>query len=573
MLNIGIVGFGARGLSIFERLVSKVLSRNISKQIHVYIFEPYSLGSGCHNPKQSRRMLANTVAAQMTIFADETICPNEFFIKGPNFYEYLISQGYSAEKNGYYARAMLGEYLEYSFSFIKTFIPKNMTLQHIQEFARSLTKEHDYFILKTNQHSIKLHAVFVTTGHTESNNNSNEFAAYPLTQSISNLSHKDIVAINGLGLSAIDIITLLTSGYGGYFEKRNDELVYHKSGKEPKILAFSRSNLPLMARAITQKETREQYQPVFFTQKLLTSLKQQKQQLDFQTDILPLIIKEMEYVYSYTYLARKSLKESFIFRNKYLLTDNVQQLLNQHIPKEKQFSFSMLIEPIKNITSAQDFKEKMIAYLQNDIQEVSLGNLTSPIKAACDVLRDTRDILRLCIDFGGLSENSYRLFIKSFIPLNNRLCVGPPLIKIQELLALIKADIVEILYNVTFKHIRDRKFELTDSFSNHYIVNRLINARIDNLRLQENEFLSSLLQNNLGSYFANGSIQCECLKINNNFQSINQDNTVIENLFILGLPTEGIKFYTFILPRPFIASTFLNDSNITIQSCLKGLGL
>ncbi len=233
----------------------------------------------------------------------------------------------------------------------------------------------------------------------------------------------------------------------------------------------------------------------------------------------------------------------------------------------------MLIEPIKNITSAQDFKEKMIAYLQNDIQEVSLGNLTSPIKAACDVLRDTRDILRLCIDFGGLSENSYRLFIKSFIPLNNRLCVGPPLIKIQELLALIKADIVEILYNVTFKHIRDRKFELTDSFSNHYIVNRLINARIDNLRLQENEFLSSLLQNNLGSYFANGSIQCECLKINNNFQSINQDNTVIENLFILGLPTEGIKFYTFILPRPFIASTFLNDSNITIQSCLKGLGL
>ncbi|HFF9602466.1 TPA: FAD/NAD(P)-binding protein [Campylobacter coli] len=100
MLRVGIIGFGPRGLSILERLVSKKLGQIINDKLEIYIFDPNSLGSGCHSPKQSSRLLVNTVASQMTIFADETICPNEFFIKGPNFYEFLLSKGYKADKNG-----------------------------------------------------------------------------------------------------------------------------------------------------------------------------------------------------------------------------------------------------------------------------------------------------------------------------------------------------------------------------------------------------------------------------------------------------------------------------------------
>ncbi|WP_407918748.1 FAD/NAD(P)-binding protein [Helicobacter muridarum] len=36
-------------------------------KLEIYIFDPSSLGSGCHSPKQSSRLLANTVASQMTI--------------------------------------------------------------------------------------------------------------------------------------------------------------------------------------------------------------------------------------------------------------------------------------------------------------------------------------------------------------------------------------------------------------------------------------------------------------------------------------------------------------------------
>ena len=118
MLRVGIIGFGPRGLSILERLISKKLGQIINDKLEIYIFDPNSLGSGCHSPKQSSRLLVNTVASQMTIFADETICSNEFFIKGPNFYEFLLSRGYKADKNGYYSRVLLGKYLEHSFQCI-----------------------------------------------------------------------------------------------------------------------------------------------------------------------------------------------------------------------------------------------------------------------------------------------------------------------------------------------------------------------------------------------------------------------------------------------------------------------
>ncbi|STQ85673.1 hypothetical protein [Helicobacter muridarum] len=198
-----------------------------------------------------------------------------------------------------------------------------------------------------------------------------------------------------------------------------------------------------------------------------------------------------------------------------------------------------------------------------------MGNLTSPIKSACGVLRDVRDNLRLCVDFGGFDEESYKFFIHSFIPINNRLCVGPPLVKIEELLALIKANIVNVLYDVKTKHIKNMQFQLIDSFNNSYYVNRLIDARINENKINDNALLQSLITNNLATKFNYGNLELECLKIDENFCSINKDNKIIDKLFILGLPTEGIKFYTFILPRPHIVSTFLCDSNKAVDCLIK----
>ncbi|EOD4926290.1 FAD/NAD(P)-binding protein [Campylobacter jejuni] len=292
MLRVGIIGFGPRGLSILERLVSKKLGQIINDKLEIYIFDPNSLGSGCHSPKQSSRLLVNTVASQMTIFADETICPNEFFIKGPNFYEFLLSKGYKADKNGYYSRVLLGKYLEHSFQCILKLCSQDISIHIVKEYAQCIIQQEKYFIISGENTKIEVDSAFITTGHNQNQNNFPMYSAYPLEISTQNISANDAIGIKGLGLSAIDVITMLTSGNGGFFEKLNNELIYNPSGKEPKIFVFSRSNLPLMARAITQKETREQYQAIFFNSTTIKKLKKNLKNLILKSKSCHLLLKK-----------------------------------------------------------------------------------------------------------------------------------------------------------------------------------------------------------------------------------------------------------------------------------------
>lgn len=142
--------------------------------------------------------------------------------------------------------------MQYSFDFIKKPCPNDINIEIIKEKAIEIDKRDSRFIVKSKNFTKHLDSIFITTGYTQQEKTSKEYPAYPLNNAIQGITSKDIVAIKGLGLSAIDIITLLTSERGGRFEEKDDELIYIPSQKEPKILAFSRSNIPLMARAITQ---------------------------------------------------------------------------------------------------------------------------------------------------------------------------------------------------------------------------------------------------------------------------------------------------------------------------------
>lgn len=555
MLRVAIIGFGARGLGILERLVSKILHHRVNDEIIITIFDPISEGSGCHNPKQSPLLLANTVASQMSIFADDSVIKNEFFIRGFNFYEFLCYKSYHCSKNGYYSRSILGEYLEYAFGFIQKIAPKNICIRIIKEEALSIEKQNSLYLIKSSNHSFDAHGAFITTGHGLSH-------TLALEQKIEAITSKDTVIVEGLGLSAIDIFTLLSIGKGGSFKQNKmGDLTYLPSQKEPKILAFSRSNIPLMARAITQKESQEVHQSIHFTSQAIKKIRNQKNKLDFQKDILPLIILEMQYTYSYTYLAQKDLQQAFLFKNQWILNEHKQKVLDKYIPKTQQLNFRYLLNPINNVHNAKDFQRKLIDYLKHDIQEAQLGNLTSPLKTACDILRDTRDILRECIDFSALEAKSYYRFMKKFIPLNNRLCVGPPVRKIQELLALINSGVITVLYNPTV--FLKPKLHIKDAFNNTHTATHFLSAKA-NCSLQSSDFLNSLISNHLGQL----NPQSRCLEINKNLELIYNSN-ISCNLFALGLPTEGLKFYTFILPRPFISSTFLRDSNKAVDTFLN----
>ncbi|MFD2838188.1 hypothetical protein ACFS3C_21320 [Azotobacter vinelandii] len=82
--------------------------------------------------------------------------------------------------------------------------------------------------------------------------------------------------------------------------------------------------------------------------------------------------------------------------------------------------------------------------VDEDLLEAVKGNMNSAVKASTDVLRDTRDVLRSVIEFGGLLPESHKYFIEHFNPIINRVSFGPPLRRVKEVQALFEAGVLDL---------------------------------------------------------------------------------------------------------------------------------
>src|SRR5207244_10189138 len=95
-----------------------------------------------------------------------------------------------------------------------------------------------------------------------------------------------------------------TEARGGRFvDDGRGGLRYLASGAEPRIVAGSRSGLPILARGENQKPARYRYTPRFVTEARIAEARRQAyarggaSRLDFRRDLLPLIQLEVEHVY------------------------------------------------------------------------------------------------------------------------------------------------------------------------------------------------------------------------------------------------------------------------------------
>ncbi len=392
------------------------------------------------------------------------------------------------------------------------------------------------------------------------------------------------VAIQGMGLTTFDVLSALTEGRGGKFFRSDidNKLVYIPSGQEPIIIAFSRSGLPLSARARNQKGASGQYQAKFLTLETVKKLRRQGK-IDFEKQILPLLIHEMEYVYYEAYVrAKEGFIAASIFCNHYCHADKEEKisLINKNIPKKDQFSWHKLCNPIppEVLISQENFSDWLHCYCMEDLAEAGKGNADSPIKAASDVLRDLRDIIRQAVDFSGLTENSHRWLNTIFVPIMNRIAVGPPKKRIEEMLALINSGVLKIDFGPNAQCQLNKNMHSVIIQSNLWAEYQvrcdvLIQAKINTVLTEETA--TPLWRNILSKGYAylcrNGEYFSGGIAVSENMQVLNHSGAVHANLWAIGLPTEGSKFYTFIMPRPGVNSTAIIDAEKAVSSLIEVL--
>lgn len=601
--RIGIIGMGPRGLTVLERIVANERVRK-SANIEIFIFDPHPPGVGCHDPEQEEYLLVNTVAGQITQFSDSSVVGAGPILEGPSFYQWLEEQrsgkhsgrwsGQAISPDKYYSRALFGRYLYWVYHYLAALAPSHVQINLVQESILEADRlAEDSWVISTKSGSFCVNYLFLTTGHTKpAGKTAPAFGKslqstqviddpYPIKSATAPITADMTVAIEGMGLTMFDLLGALTTGRGGRFVQDDEgRMRYLPSGQEPRLVAYSRSGLPLTARAVNQKGVSIQYKARFLVADKVRAMRAGRK-LDFVTDIFPLLLADMQFAYYEAYLReRRDPVTSMLFCNQFLCADVAEReaLICQYVPEADRFSWDRLVNPITEdaLATPEDFHEWLMEHLRQDLREAYKGNVNGPLKAACDVVRDLRDNLRAAIDHGGLTEASHRWLLAEFNPVMNRIAVGPPSSRIAELLALVEAGVLDVSYGpgAACKEMKPgERMRVVSKLwpDKSTAIDVLIKARISMHSPADDAspLLRGLLKAGYVRLFHNGGFHPGGIEVTREFNWVSTSGQPIDNAWALGIPTEGVKFYTFVVPRSGVNSTAIVDAGRAVTKMIS----
>lgn len=623
-LDIAIVGMGPRGLSTLERLLVR-LAGHPSAVVRIWTFDPGQHGAGrIWRTDQDECFMMNTAAGEVSMYSGDPDDGPPRAGAGPSLHEWLSAHTdprWSAfEPSGYAPRAVYGEYLREVFDNLVSHRPDNVTVHPVRARVDRLERHRDGMRLVTDTGAATVvDKVVLTTGHpaTVPSREEQELLDHADGRSdlryvrgdsaadmdLTSVAAGEPVGIVGLGLTFLDVVMALTVGRGGLFETdRAGTLRYEPSGREPRIFAGSRSGLPMLARGVNQKAPKYRYRPRFLTEAALAVARRRARwatgsaQLDFRLDVLPLLTLEVEHVY-YTTLVRNRAGELAAerFARRHLTSAGLAEpeatgmlLAEFGIADATPIDLERMARPFsgRRYEDTDDFHRHVVELLRRDLADAVQGNVDGALKAALDILRDTRGFVRAAVDFGGLRPCSHRDdFLGWFNAINTMVSAGPPAVRTAQVCGLIEAGVLSVVGPAT-EVGRDPDgagFVLASAQvgGSRRVVTTLIDARIPrpSVRLDRSPLTRQLFADGLiteyvnidaviDDRFATGAVATT----RSPFHVLGADGRPNPHLYVLGIPTENQRWFTQIgNGRPGPLSAFHADADAIAHDLLTGL--
>jgi uncharacterized NAD(P)/FAD-binding protein YdhS len=603
--SVTIIGMGPRGLSILERIAA--CARGTPCRLQVNLVEPNECGPGVHSTRQPQHLLINTVASQVTIFPSRDSVAIAPVCATPSLTEWARAQGFrrfgeqfhqvepdsggaEVTDTDYLPRQLLGQYLAWAFGAVCAALPGAVSVRHLRHRAFDMHQQPDgsFVVELENGYQVPSDFVFITTGHSRNNlsdeeswyrkfaqdharyNNKLAFVrhVYPLEQLVS-IGSDAAVAIQGLGLTAHDVIAELTVGRGGRYLAAGAGLHYVRSGREPKLQLFSRNCLPASARGVNQKGLAGRHQARFFTREAVRLLRAQAlrergtPQLDFDRDLLPLLIREMGFAWHSAQAGAAPDPAGY------------------EADQAARAAIDALLFPLRGRSFADpaEFAAFFIGMMTEDLQQARRGNLASPIKACADVLRDVRAVLQDVVEHAGLTPTSHRKFLSVYNPAINRVTFGPPRMRNEQLLALIEAGVLAIAAgpNTAVRIDEERsQFALHTRCGSGTVTQHadaLVIARLDvySPETDDTPFSRNLLRRGIIRPYYNGTFHPGGLDIDRANHPRGRSGRVCTNVWAVGYLAEGAHYYTHALPRPQLHSRQVLDADRCVDELFQAL--
>lgn len=625
MIRICVVGAGPRGTVAVERISASAPLLAAGHRVQVHVVDPYPPGGGrVWRREQPHELLMNTVAGDITVFTDDSVTCDGPLVPGPTQYRWarMVADGEVPEADdrtraeaatmrpwSYATRAFQGQYLGWAFRHIVRRSPETVTVTVHRTHALRLADLPDgrqRVDLADGDHLL-VDAVVLAQGHyavrpTAAQAALADFAgrhglyylppASPAEADLSPVAAGQPVLLRGLGLNFYDYMALFSEGRGGRFRPgRHGRLDYLPSGREPVLYAGSDRGVPYRARAEIHREVVPRYRPDFLDAEEIRRLRRHAGtgRSDFRADLLPLVSKEIAWVYYRALLRDTDPAAHDRIVAEYPAHDwdspAMAALIEDCVPDPAlRWDWHRLGHPAdrREFRDRADYRAWAIRALSEDLRQSRLGPAGSATKAAAAALRDLRDEVRQVISHRGISGASYRDHVDGwFSGLTNYAASGPPMFRVAQLLALIRADVVRLLgprARITADERRGVFAAASDRVPGPPVTaTAFLEAHLplNDIRRATDPLLAALrddggcrphiIPDRDGPGYQTGGVDVT----EGTFQVVDAGGRPHPARFAYGPPVESVQWVTAIGARPHVNSRTLLQGDSIARSCLR----
>ncbi len=531
-------------------------------------------------------------------------------LTGPSLYAWVTGRGLRLAPDGYTVgdtgrrirptdflpRRLLGDYLRWFLTQVQARTPGyvRVTLHRAAALDMSSQPGGGITITLSDDTRVQVSHVFLTTGYTANSSGLTTAGRtgiipdpYPLPDRLAAVAPGQTVAIGGFGLSAMDVMSGLTVGRGGRFSECDSQLRYEPSGREPRLALYSRSGVPCRARPRVV-EFGPKYQSLVFTRARIDAIRKARGgPLDFDADLLPLVLAEMRIAYRRCearcggHDAEEALSR-LLPPEAELSLDEVSAVLDDLDTQFGRFDPAATLDGSTGMvrTSAAAYQDWLARYLSDDLAEGIRGFVGSPVKASLDILRELRDTVRYAVDFGGLTATSLDEFTRRTIPMMNRAVVGPQYERHIELLALMKAGIAQVPFGpapvVSWNDAAGRWTVSSSLLSTPHAmeVDWIVAARVPlpAVASSASPLISALYRKGWIRPHRPDSVLVHGIDVDRDQHPLDAGGQPDRRVWVLGPLCEGATFYNNLVPSPNTYSRPVFDAHRCVAAMFAAAG-
>jgi len=424
----------------------------------------------------------NSMARDITIFTDDSVQMAGPVVHGPTLDQWIVGDGVGilaaagladeAKATGpddFASRQIQAHYLQWAYRRAVAALPSRVSVTEHRTSAIGVTeRDNQQWVLLADGATLRADIVVLAQGFLDRYPDDEEIAltaaaeadgltyippGYTADVDLSELRPGEPVIVRGFGLAFIDLMVLLGEGRGGRFsDNRDGTLTYHPSGAEPVLYVGSRRGVPYHSKLGYALPGSAPAPTRYFTPAAVAALGGDRRPADFQTEIWPLLVKELtaaHYRELFAAHAERTLVSwpefSAVLDTADVLGPDFAEQVERAVPKQAdRFDLQSIDRPFagQHFESADRFERAVVQYILTDASRRA-DAYYSQDAAVFDALLAVYGVLAAALTNGKVSPTDRVRFVEGqFHGFFSFLASGPPPRRLAELLALHEAGLV-----------------------------------------------------------------------------------------------------------------------------------